>query len=128
MNWAPTLLACVAAFGAYLTARHTRQATDHQTDAANWLSFNQQLQTRLNQVERSIGGVGGAVQEVRTQVTNGGSNLAATVGEVNRKVGNLGDDLRVMRNDMSGLGTDIRGLRDDLNALERRVAEGQQDS
>ncbi|MDY0113717.1 MAG: hypothetical protein RBS21_05510 [Corynebacterium sp.] len=109
-----------AAVVALITARSTSATTRHQTESTTAVELSRQLFAEraqlLERVDRNI-------DAVKTQVTNGGSNLAATVGETNRQVSDLGDDMRVLRADLSGLGDEVRGLRHDLNAVKRRVGD-----
>jgi len=109
-----------AAVVALITARSTSATTRHHTVSTTAVELSRQLFAErtqlLERVDRNI-------DAVKTQVTNGGSNLAATVGETNRQVSDLGDDMRVLRADLSGLGDEVRGLRHDLNAVKRRVGD-----
>lgn len=118
--WIPTVVALIAAVGAWVSATYQQRASNHHTDSELLRGFNQQLQERLNQVENRLGTVSSMTQQVRTQVTNGGTNLAETVGKTNGLLGALGEDVRVMRSDLSGLGNDVRRLREDLTKLEHR--------
>ncbi len=119
----PIVSLLAAAIVAAITARSTSATTKHQTENTTAVELSKQLfEERTQLLER----MDKKVDAVKTQVTNGGSNLAVTVGETNRHVSDLGDDMRVMRADLSGLGDEVRGLRHDLSALERRVGDGQE--
>lgn len=66
--------------------------------------------------------------KVKSQVTNGGSNLAATVGEIKAKVEGMGKDIQGLREDVGGLRGELRAerqARGDLEQLvERRLRHG----
>lgn len=104
---------------AHVTARSTNAATKHQTESTTLVDFNQQLLGERQQL----------LDEIKNQVSNGHStNLRDDLTAALRMVGDLGDDVRLVRADISGLSGDVRGLRAGLSALERRVAEGRKDT
>lgn len=126
MNWqlaaaiaSPIVSVAGATLIAHVTARSTNAATKHQTESTTLVDFNQQL---LEERQQLLG-------EIKNQVSNGHStNLRDDLTAALRMVGDLGDDVRLVRADISGLSGDVRGLRAGLSALERRVAEGQKDT
>lgn len=69
-------------------------------------------------------GDGKKLTEVKDQVTNGGSNLAATVGEIKVELGELGADVHGLRRDIGGLRGELRDERHDrIKGDQERAAE-----
>lgn len=59
---------------------------------------------------------------VQDQVTNGGSNLAATVGEIKHMLDGQGHDVRSLRDDIGGLRGEVR----DIEHRVRRIEQGRE--
>lgn len=62
--------------------------------------------------------VGQKMAAVQDQVTNGGSNLAATVGEIKRMLDGQGHDVRSLRDDIGGLRGEVRDLEHRVRRIE----------
>lgn len=59
---------------------------------------------------------------VQNQVTNGGTNLAVTVGEIRCMLDGQGHDVRSLRDDIGGLRGEVR----DLQHRVRRIEQGRE--
>lgn len=55
---------------------------------------------------------GNVSSEIRTQVTNGGTNLAMTVGEIKAQLGELRGDFGEMRTEVAHLRREVNENRD----------------
>lgn len=107
-----------AALVTFISARSQTAATKHRTENDTAVELSKQL---LGERAQLLERLDRNVMSVKNQVTNGGSNLAATVGDTSRRMSDLTDDMRVIRADLSGLAKDVRDLRGTVNALKRTL-------
>lgn len=121
-TWAPILSSVITgglgAVAVWFTARHTRANGErtndelrHQTDSTTVIAFNKQL---LDERKELLDRVDQNVQKVRTQVTNGGTNLAVVVGEIKATVVGVQQDLTEHKEE----------VRERLQRLEQRGPAG----
>ncbi|KQH75605.1 hypothetical protein AO501_25355 [Mycobacterium gordonae] len=65
---------------------------------------------------RKIAATGDAVDKIKEQVTNGGSNLAKTVGEVKEM-------LTAQQSGIGGIRSDIGGIREDIGGIRGEIRQ-----
>lgn len=70
---------------------------------------------------RKNSATGDAVDKIKEQVTNGGSNLAATVGQVKSMLSDQREDIAGIRKDIGGIRGEIRQERESRVDLARTL-------
>lgn len=72
---------------------------------------------------RKNSATGDAVDKIKEQVTNGGSNLAATVGQVKSMLSDQREDIAGIRKDIGGIRGEIRQERESRVDLARTLEQ-----
>lgn len=72
---------------------------------------------------RKNSATGDAVDKIKEQVTNGGSNLAATVGQVKSMLSDQREDIAGIRKDIGGIRGEIREERESRVDLARTLEQ-----
>lgn len=72
---------------------------------------------------RKNSATGDAVDKIKEQVTNGGSNLAATVGQVKSMLSGQREDIAGIRKDIGGIRGEIREERESRVDLARTLEQ-----
>jgi hypothetical protein len=96
-----------------------------------------EVQTSVNTANESLNSAKQTLDGVSGQVTNGGTNLAITVGDIKRQVYEMGrqvgivvesqrklhDEHVITNRNIATLGEGMQDVREDVAALERKIEE-----
>lgn len=86
---------------------------------------------KVGDVQTTVNATSGNVNQIQTQVTNGGSNLAATVGDLRSTLARIEsrqqdiytNHLGPMSRNIATLHEGVQAVREDVALLERKVEE-----